>query len=121
MSRDPKEERLNWGLDWSDYLTSQRDFIVGRLEEHLDSDQVAFEEQEELGQATVARAHAVLRFSPHLYEDCKNDNAQASLWSELCGLEKAWSGWEWCWRIPCHKVTSINSLCETYDFLSLLY
>ena len=77
MSRDPREERLNWGLDWSDYLTSQRDFIVGRLEEHLDSDQVAFEEQEELGQATVARAHAVLRFSPHLYEDCKNDNAQA--------------------------------------------
>ena len=62
MSRDPKEERLNWGLDWSDYLTSQRDFIVGRLEEHLDSDQVAFEDQEELGQATVARAHAVLRF-----------------------------------------------------------
>ena len=62
MNRDPKEEGLNWGLDWSDYLTSQRDFIVARVEEHLDPDQVAFKEQEELGKATVARAHAVLRF-----------------------------------------------------------
>ena len=63
ISRDPKEERLNWGIEWADYLTSQRDFIVGRLEEHIDSDQVALEEQEELGKATVARALAVLRYS----------------------------------------------------------
>ena len=61
MCRDPQEERLNWGVDWTDYLTSQRDFIVARLDE-LD-DQVAFEDEEELGKATVARALAVLRFS----------------------------------------------------------
>ena len=62
MIRDPKEKRLNWGVEWADYLTSQRDFIVGRLLD-LDADLVAFEEQEELGKATVAKALAVLRFS----------------------------------------------------------
>ena len=61
MIRDPKEKRLNWGVEWADYLTSQRDFIVGRLLD-LDADLVAFEEQEELGKATVAKALAVLRF-----------------------------------------------------------
>ena len=50
---------MNWGVDWADYLTSQRDFIVGRLEE-LD-DKVVFEDEEELGKLTVARALAVLR------------------------------------------------------------
>ena len=69
LGRDPQEARLNWGLEWADYLTSQRDFIVGRLEEHIDSDQVALEEQEELGKATVARALAVLRFSLYREEN----------------------------------------------------
>ena len=110
MSRDPKEEGLNWGLDWSDYLTSQRDFIVARVEEHLDPDQVAFKEQEELGKATVARAHAVLRFLLHSNEDFKTDNAQPPLWTELCGLEKARGGWKWCWRIPRLQVTSVAYL-----------
>ena len=50
---------MNWGVDWADYLTSQRDFIVARLEE-LD-DKVVFEDEEELGKLTVARALAVLR------------------------------------------------------------
>ena len=72
MSRDPQEARLNWGLEWADYLTSQRDFIVGRLEEHIDPDQVSLEDQEELGKATVARALAVLRFSLYLDENPKN-------------------------------------------------
>ena len=69
ISRDPKEERLNWGIEWADYLTSHRDFIVVRLEEHLDPDQVAFEDQEELGKATVTKALAVLRFSLYIYID----------------------------------------------------
>ena len=40
VCRDPQEDRLNWGVDWADYLTSQRDFIVGRLEDHFHHDQV---------------------------------------------------------------------------------
>ena len=72
MIRDPQEARLNWGLEWADYLTSQRDFIVGRLEEHLHPDQVALEDQGELGKETVARALAVLRFSFNQDENPKN-------------------------------------------------
>ena len=61
MTRDPKKDNLNWGLEWADYLTSQRDFIVGRVEKVLDPGQMSVEEQEELGKATVTRSLAVLR------------------------------------------------------------
>ena len=57
MNRDPKEEGLNWGLDWSDYLTSKRDFIVARLEDF----NIKFDQEQELGKDTVERAHAALR------------------------------------------------------------
>ena len=51
---------MNWDLGWADYLTSQRDFIVARLlEENME--EVVFDEQQQLGKATVTKALGVLR------------------------------------------------------------
>ena len=51
---------MNWDLGWADYLTSQRDFIVARLVEE-DMEEVVFDEQQQLGKATVTKALGVLR------------------------------------------------------------
>ena len=51
---------MNWDLGWADYLTSQRDFIVARLVEE-NMEEVVFDEQQQLGKATVAKALGVLR------------------------------------------------------------
>ena len=51
---------MNWDLGWADYLTSQRDFIVARLVEE-NMEEVVFEEQQQLGKATVTKALGVLR------------------------------------------------------------
>ena len=51
---------MNWDLGWADYLTSQRDFIVARLVEE-NMEEVVFEEQQQLGEATVTKALEVLR------------------------------------------------------------
>ena len=51
---------MNWDLGWADYLTSQRDFIVARLVE-ANMKEVVFEEQQQLGKATVTKALGVLR------------------------------------------------------------
>ena len=58
---------MNWDLGWADYLTSQRDFIVARLVEE-NMEEVVFDEQQQLGKATVAKALGVLRlFSLHAH------------------------------------------------------
>lgn len=57
---DKKEKSLNWDLGWADYLTSQRDFIVARLVEE-NMEEVVFDEQQQLGKATVTKALGVLR------------------------------------------------------------
>ena len=51
---------MNWDLGWADYLTSQRDFIVASLVEE-NMEEVVFDEQQQLGEATVAKALGVLR------------------------------------------------------------
>ena len=51
---------MNWDLGWADYLTSQRDFIVARLVEE-NMEEVVFDEQQQLGKATVTKALGVLR------------------------------------------------------------
>ena len=51
---------MNWDLGWADYLTSQRDFIVARLVKE-NMEEVVFDEQQQLGRATVAKALGVLR------------------------------------------------------------